>query len=212
MKKIMILLAAIFVMMPLALFAQGKCGHGPGMGMGKGQCMEMGMGMKGGMCGGDACFRPGMIIKMADDLGLTDDQKNQIIKLNEQDGLARIDSKAELEKAQLKLHHLMMNDGAEKDILAAMDNAGKLRTDLRKAQFQHMRKVKAVLTADQIKKFKELCPKMCGDDGPKGCGMGPGMGMEMDPEMGMGPGMNMERMVEFTGDAPGGHAGCCDKH
>ncbi len=206
MKGRLILLTVIFVMLPLALFAQGKCGHGSGMGMGKGKCMEMGMGMKGGMCGGDACFRPGMLVKMADEIGLTAEQKTQIMKMTEENGLARIDREAELEKAQLKLHQLMINDGGEKEILAAMDDVGKLRTDLRKAQFQNMRKVKAVLNADQIKKLKEACSKMCGDEGGKGCGMGRGMG----PGMGMGMGM-MEGE-----DAPMmGHAGCnmaCGKH
>lgn len=197
MKRKLILLAAILVMVPLALFAQAKWGNRRGMDMGENK--EIGMGMKGGMRVGNACFKPCMIMKMADDLGLTEDQKSQIMKMNEENGLARIDREAELEKAQLKLHQLMMNEGAEKDILTAMDNVGKLRTDLRKAQFQYMRKVKAVLTADQIKKFKELCPKMCGDDGPRGCGMGSGMGM--------GPGMDMQGVVETAGDAPRGHAG-----
>jgi len=192
MKRSLIFLSALLLILPVALFAQGRCDHGGRMGKG----MGMGMGMQGGMCGGAGCFRSGMILKMADDLGLTDAQKSQIMKLNEQDGLAGIDRKAALEKAQLNLHQLMMNNGAEEDVLSAMDEVGKLRTDMRKAQFQHMRKVKAVLTPDQIKKFKELCGKQCDGNGPKGGGMGQGMGMGMgmmdpsDPPMNH-PGCNM---------------------
>jgi hypothetical protein len=190
MKRNLIILAAILLMVPLALYAQGRGERGSGMGMGHGQ----GMGMCGGpMMDDDDFVHPGMLLRCADELGLNEDQQNQILKMNEEHAMARIDREAELEKAQVKLHHLMINDGSEKDILSAMDKIGTLRTEMKKMNFQHFRQVKGILNADQIKKFKELAPKMRGCDEPKGrgigqCGTGSGMGMGQGDGPGMGAG------------------------
>jgi hypothetical protein len=147
----------------------------------------------GGMCGGKGdCCSPMMMLKMADELGLTAEQKTKISKMQEDFGILRIDKNAELEKAQLHLGLLMKNDGAEKEILAAMDKVGALKTEMKKMCFTHHRQMKAVLTADQLKKLEEMGPKMMGcgggddddDSGPgMGCGSGHGeMGKMMAPD------------------------------
>jgi Spy/CpxP family protein refolding chaperone len=141
------------------------------------------MGPGRGMCGGKGdCGGPMMFLKFADELGLTAEQKTRISKMQEEFGILMIDKKAELEKAELRLHLLMKNDGAEKDVLAAMDKVGVLKTEIKKMRFAHHNQMKAVLTADQLKKLDELRPKM-------GCGKGAGMGMNM--KCGSGQGMNM---------------------
>jgi Spy/CpxP family protein refolding chaperone len=170
MKGKLILLGALLIMAPLALYAQNFCGMGPGPGKGD----RFG-------CGGWDCpdggFHPRMLLGVADKIGLTEDQKKQISKLAEEHAMARIDREATLEKAQVKLRHLMMNNGSEKEILAAIDEVGALKTEMRKAGFQNRQKIKAILNADQIKKLNELCPRMGDtDDDAKGPGRGAGIG------------------------------------
>jgi Spy/CpxP family protein refolding chaperone len=199
MKRTMILISALVLLAtPLTFANPNGCGPGMGMGMGKAMCMGPcpDMGGKGDCCDG---IQPGMLLRMADEIGLDANQKAQLEKMTQEFGLTRIDKQAELEKAELRLRHLMMNDGPEKDILAAMDKAGLLRTEMQKMRFQHMRQVKAVLTADQLKKVKELMPKMqCGSDTEEdapGIGMGKCkiIKMEMNDEQTQvmkGPGCN----------------------
>ena len=168
MKRNLVVLTIVALMLAPAAFAQmGQCG-GSGMGMGKG----MGMGMHRGM-GGD-CGHPMMLLGMADKLGLDDKQKDQISKLQEDNRLAMIDKRAELEKAQVKLHSMMKNDAPDKEILAAMDKIGLLKTNMQKARFEHMRQMKAVLTPDQQKKLQELIPGMCTGSAGKRTGLCPG--------------------------------------
>jgi len=199
MKRNLVLFATVILLLaPLAMAQPGGCGKG----MGKGKGMDMGKGMGMGMCRQDCmmggeCIHPGMILKMADEIGLDAGQKTQISKMTEEFGVARIDKDAELEKAELKLRYLMKNDGAEKEILAAMDKVGQLKTEMQKMRFQHQRQIKALLNADQQKKLKELMPKMCGQGGP---------------EMGEGPDCRIEKVIMLSdddpGDAPGRMMGC----
>ncbi|MCX6826387.1 MAG: hypothetical protein NTV06_03835 [candidate division Zixibacteria bacterium] len=172
MKRNLILISAIILLLaPLAIADSGQCMK---MGMGKGMGMGMGCGMMD-----DCCMRPGMLLKMADEIGLDANQKTRISKLQDDFAMAQIDRKAELEKAELKLHQLMRNDATDKDVMATMDRVGQLKTEMQKMRFQHMRQIKAILTADQLKKLKEMMPKMgsCNDDDEEDM---PGMGMRRE--------------------------------
>jgi Spy/CpxP family protein refolding chaperone len=115
-----------------------SCHHGPGFGQ-----------------GGDMA-RPGMIFRMADEIGLTEKQKTEIMQLMEKNAMQRIEKEAELEKAQVKLRHLRMSEAPESEILYAMDRVGALKTELRKMQFQHHNQIKALLTEEQLDKLEEL--------------------------------------------------------
>jgi Spy/CpxP family protein refolding chaperone len=194
MKKNLVLLTAVIMLLaPLAMAQPGGRGDemGMGKGMGKGRGMGMGTCRQDCMMSGD-CMRPGMMLKMADEIGLDAGQKAQISKMTEEFGIARIDKVAELEKAELRLRNLMQNDGADKEILAAMDKVGTLKTEMKKMRFQHQRQVKAILNADQLKKLKELMPKMDRGEG-RGMGRGHGCNMEktggLSTEEGDGPAM-----------------------
>ena len=105
---------------------------------------------------GDRSQGFGMVLRMADKLELTDSQKAEIKAQMEKNGLARIDKEAELEKAELKLRNLRMNDASDSEILAAIDKVGQLKTDLQKMRFQHRSQMKSILTEDQLNKLDEL--------------------------------------------------------
>jgi len=134
-----------------AAFAQpGDCpmgGRGDGMGRGGGHGMR---GHGGGHGGG------GMLLMMADELALTDPQKAEIGQMTEKFGLERIDNEAALDKAELKLRTLKMNDASDNDILKAMDEVGRLRTEMQKMRFKHRQAMHGVLTAEQQEKLKEM--------------------------------------------------------
>ncbi|SYZ74291.1 exported hypothetical protein [Candidatus Zixiibacteriota bacterium] len=185
-RYLAIMTAGILLLAPAAFAQKGQC-CGQGMGMGKG----MGMGMHQGRSGNGMGMM--MFQGMADKLGLDDKQKDQIMKLQEDHRLAMIDKRAELEKAQVKLRSMMTNNAPDKDILAAMDKIGLMKTDIQKARFEHMRQVKAVLTPEQLKKWQEMKPGMK-FDGPgnssrrdfrrqmmKDSGEAPGVGMRNHP-------------------------------
>ncbi len=131
----------------------------------------------------DRGFHFGIIMQLADKLELTDQQKDQIKNLMEKNGLERIEKKAELEKAELKMRNLKINDGDDSEILSAIDQVGKMKTEMQKMRFRHRSQIKSVLTDAQIDKLDSLktefhrngprCDMPCG-------GQGHGMGIRPD--------------------------------
>jgi len=167
--KRLIVFSTIFLMLLIAtnIHAQKHAGRGCGVGDGPNGCCP-------GRMADENAYRPGILLRMADEIGLDANQKIQIAKMNEEHALLRIDKEAELEKAELRLHHLMNSDGAEKEVLAAMDKVGALKSDLKKMQYQHRNSVKALLDVDQLKRLKEIRQSRgsgdafnCPGDGPR---------------------------------------------
>jgi Spy/CpxP family protein refolding chaperone len=201
MKKAIIVMAAALLALPLTALAQkgqggAMCdGSGPGpMGMGMGQGMHRHMpGHDGrwgrGDGGGMALFG---LMRNADAIGLTDKQKADIKKMVESFQIDRIDRQAALDKAEVKLRGLMMDDKAvENDVLGQIDQVSKLKADLQKMRYQHHKQIQNVLTDEQKAKLKELRQtRMQGNSrsgGHKGM-PGRGMGHGMKPGMGQGQG------------------------
>ncbi|PKK84449.1 MAG: hypothetical protein CVT49_03750 [candidate division Zixibacteria bacterium HGW-Zixibacteria-1] len=184
MKKALIIAVAALAL--LAAFAVADPGH-----RGRGDSdMARGMGERGMGHGADGFFGPGMLLKAADEIGLDDGQKAKISQMAEQFGLERIDKKAALDKAELELRHMRMNDAADNEILSQMDKVGKLKTEMQKMKFSHRQAVKGVLTEQQIDKLKELRQEKGKERGHfGGHGLGHGKGMAPDaPGQGFGPG------------------------
>lgn len=176
-------LTTLIALLALASFAvaqpggpgHGKCGH-PGMGPGHGK--GMGMGMKDGF--------PGvrMILMFEDEINLTADQKAKLEQMMVNHRLERIDKKALVKKAQVKLRALMMDENApESKVMAAIDEVARLKADMRKMQYRHHQAVRSVLTSDQIDKLQTLRKERM--ERCRKPGMGPGHGKGMG--MGMGP-------------------------
>ena len=145
-------------------------GKGPGMGHGMNSDMGRGMGM--GMRGHGG---PG-IMAMADELGLTDDQKAKIKKLALAHKLAAVDSHAAVRKAEINLRALMHDDKADQgEVFAAIDKLAALKADVKKAAWSHRQKVKGLLTDEQRDKLEEL---KCGFGNGMFFGQPRGMGMQ----------------------------------
>ncbi|MBN2227369.1 MAG: Spy/CpxP family protein refolding chaperone [candidate division Zixibacteria bacterium] len=143
----------ILIVASVAVANPGQRGqrNGPGDGM----CQRGDTGPRGGGFG-DGGMRIGMLLAMADEIGLDQKQKGQLINLHQQFGLQRIEMKAGLDKAEFNLQHLRMTDASEGAVLAAMDEVGELRTEMQKIRYQHRQKVKDVLTAEQTEKLTVL--------------------------------------------------------
>ncbi len=204
MKKIALFAAMIVLGLATIGMAQpGQGGPGSNCGM---LCGQPGMGGPGaewdaganhwmGRMGGRGGFNGigggmhagmgiGMILRMGDDLKLTDDQKTKLQGLQTQFETEGIDQRAQLEKAQVKLRALMRDDKAsDKDVLAAIDNVSNLRGEMMKMHYRHYSQAKAVLTADQIDQLKDMRKQRMGNrqgrmgQGRPGGGMGMGRGM-----------------------------------
>lgn len=152
MKRSIIFLV-LFVMLG-ATMAFASPGFGGKHGSNGPQC-DIGRGGHGGH-GGDNFPGMGMILKMADEIGLDEKQKTKIAGLMEKNGAARIDKQAELDKAQLKMKQLRLSEAGDKKVLAIMDKIGLLKTDLRKMKYIHRQEFKSILTEEQIEKISQF--------------------------------------------------------
>jgi len=147
-----------------------QMGGGPGFGMGH----FVGVGMRGRM--GAAMF-----LQLADKLELTDQQRDQLKKMQEDFQLHQVDGRANLEKAEIKLRSLMSDEkSSEKEVLAGIDEVAALRADLAKARFTHLRQCRSVLTDKQLDTLKQLrrdrMEKWMGGSQKQGDHPGPGAG------------------------------------
>lgn len=171
MKRLLIFLTAILVL--TAAFASAQNGH-------RGQRGDGSAWHKGGHDGGmnqDGMPGAGRMLLMAEEIGLDENQKTKISGMMEEFGLNRIELKAELEKAQLELKHMRLNEASDAEILTQMDKVGELKTDMRKMSYTHHQAVKDVLTDQQIEKLKELHKERRGDrEGRSGFGKREGRG------------------------------------
>ncbi len=197
MRRSIITLIAVAFLLPLTLSAQPGPGPEPGRPMGHGMMlgegapmpdrhnhMERGM---GGGCEGEGGPGIAQMMKMADELGLTDQQREQLKKMQTEFKLQMIDRRAAVEKAEVMLRSTMMDDkSTEAEVGRLIDQVAGMRADVQKLRYSHHKQMKGVLTAEQVKKFGEL-RKDCMGKGGAGC-MGMGMGMGHAGCMGKGAG------------------------
>lgn len=196
MKRTMIILLAALLIPAALVYAdpghpRGVCdGSGPMMGGGRGmQCnpgMGPGKGMGRGMGMGQGMPGAQMLLRNADEIGLTADQKTKIEKMVTDFQMERIDKEAALEKAQVQLRTQMAKDDAvEADVLAGIDKVTKLKGDLNKMRYTHHQAVRNVLTQEQLDKIKSMVKERRQDrwddrDDQRGMGNGYRRGMQDD--------------------------------
>lgn len=126
--------------------------EGKGFGQGHGMNCDMGRGKGMGMRGHGG---PG-IMAMAEELSLTDVQKDKIKKLALEHKLAAVDSHAAVKKAEITLKALMHDEDSDQGkVFAAIDKLSALRADVKKAKYSHHQKVKSILTDEQRDKLKQ---------------------------------------------------------
>ena len=168
MKKGIIALVALAFLVPLAAIAQdepdpeavGPQGHGM---MGPGQTC-MGYKPMGQCCmGGDRERRGGdragieRILMAADEIGLSEQQRDQLKKMQLDFRMQMIDREADLKKAEVQLRSLMMDKNApEAEVDRAIDNAARFRADVQKLKYSHHKQMRAVLTDEQFQKLQKL--------------------------------------------------------
>ncbi len=188
MKKVLCLMTAAVLVLAVVAWA----GHGPrSQGFGHDACLggpgtgghPLGMGKQPHQCG------PGMILAVAEEIGLSDDQIARIKKMMVEFQLAKVDQKAKVEKAKIKLrslHHDM--DASEHEVMAAIDELAGMKAEMQKMQYQHRREMRTVLTDEQLDKLKELCQQKrqkCHGKNPErqpGQGHGHGAGYGFTPD------------------------------
>ena len=142
-------------------------GYGPG---GKGKFVERerfiyGNGRHGGY--GMRGFRnhAGIerILRMAEDLELTEEQQKKLKEMQFDFRMAQIESRAEVEKAEAFVMKLTHDEAPEYEVLEAIDKASKLKGDIRKLQFQHQMSVKSALSEKQWDKLMSCRVDIDGD-------------------------------------------------
>jgi len=129
----------------------------------------------------------GMILKAADEIKLTEDQKGKLQQMAVVFELEKVDRHASVKKAEIKLRALMKDEKAdENNVMNAIDEVARLKADLHKMLYRRHREIRNLLTDEQLNKLKELrkerkkeCRGM--KEGPHH-GMGMGFGMEPEPD------------------------------
>jgi len=150
MKKVLTILLVAAIALPVSLLAnprgEGRRHAGPG----HPQCQGPQMGRADG---------PGMgrLLALSEELGLTDEQKDQLEQMMLDFQLEQVDRKAELKKARMRLRALKHDPEApQQEVMRGIDGAASLRADMQKQRFLHRKAVQNVLTDVQKDKLKEL--------------------------------------------------------
>lgn len=98
----------------------------------------------------------GRLVAMADELGLSTEQVDQLENIRLNFALESVDRKAELKKARIRLNSLKRADAPERKVLAAIDEVSDLQGEMNKLRYRHRQQMKEVLDEKQQEKLKEL--------------------------------------------------------
>lgn len=95
--------------------------------------------------------------KIAQAIGLTDDEKKKMDDIFQQHRLKLVDLHANLEKQQILMRPMIEADNPnEAQVLAQIDKIAQARADLEKADAHMLFDIRRVLTTDQWQKLKAL--------------------------------------------------------
>jgi Spy/CpxP family protein refolding chaperone len=185
MKRFVIILAVVLVFSAVGLaYAQDPdmMGEGPGMEHGMMGSGMMGSGMMGsgmmgmGMMGGEHHLWKNLM-----GLGLDEKQKEAVKEIKHKTMKETIKKRADLQIAHIDLRDLLDKEHVDMNAVESkLKTMELLETDIRLSHIKAFEEIKATLTPDQRKKFREMMEK-----GPmirgmgmmqgKGCGMMGGM-------------------------------------
>jgi Spy/CpxP family protein refolding chaperone len=173
MKKVAVMVAIVSII-SLAALAYGQMG-GPGMGSGMmGGCGMGGPGMGSGMMGG--CGMGGDRMMGGEhpmwrhlmSLNLDEQQKNALREIKSRMMKETIKSMADAKIVQIELMDLLSKEPVDmKAVEAKLNQLEKLRTEMHLSHIKAMEEMKAKLTPEQRKKFREMM-----EAGPMMGGMG----------------------------------------
>ena len=162
-----------------------------------------GMGPREGgmMMGVDPIVRVVSNPKMAESLGLSEEQKEKLKTLNRSPEETR-EAQKKVREATMKQVELMKADKIDESaVMAAIDEVFELRKAMAKEQAKRVIAVKSILTPEQIAKANEEMKKPFAERGDRGArrGMGPREGRA--PRDGRGP--REGKSLREGGDKPG---------
>ncbi|NJD55208.1 MAG: periplasmic heavy metal sensor [Nitrospirae bacterium] len=192
MKKVLLFAIALFLAAGISTSADAAMhGKKKGKGMGPGKGPDMGM--------MGCCMEDGnLMMEKLMSLGLTDQQKESIRSIHMNMRKENIRGRAGIDVAEIELKEVLMKDPVDlKAAEAKLKQIEALKTDLHFGHIKAHEEVKAVLTAEQRKKFNVMRMEM-GPMGMCGCGMGCEMGM-MREHGGMGMGKGMKHGCNMKG-------------
>jgi periplasmic protein CpxP/Spy len=147
--------------------------------------------------------------RMAEKLGLTDQQVEQMRALQTKHQTDMIMRRAELKIARLELREIMTDTKLnENSALSKQDQISKMRSDIARLNLQHKIAMRKVLTDEQFKKWREMRHEMRpgpgrhpGGRGGRGFrGDGPMGPCDKSPMMGPGPGNGHDGMEKDGGE------------
>lgn len=142
MKRMMILTSVLLAIATMTVAAPG--GHAPGH---RGPHGEFGSDASG----------PGHLLRIADEIKLTDQQKEKLENMLVEFKMEKIDLTASMDKAKVVMKALMhREDAPEREVMDAIDDLSSRKSDLMKMRYTHKKAVKALLTDEQTAKLKEL--------------------------------------------------------
>lgn len=96
-------------------------------------------------------------VELVSELGASDAVIEQVKALHRASRDATLELRFKLDKARNTLKDLLDADApGESSVMAQVETAGALKTQLKKARLRTMLKIKALLTPEQRKKFREL--------------------------------------------------------
>jgi len=177
MKKLLLITLTLALILPVTMMAQqgprgfGQQGHDgyfdgkrPFGGHHGDRGFDGDRGRRGDrMDGGIHC-----LLANAEELGLTDQQIDQIKEKFHSFKMQEIDARAEIKKTQLTLRMLRHDENSkESEVFRLIDDISRLRTDLQKARYSQHQEIKNILTDEQQQKIMEL-RKQKGEFGPRG--------------------------------------------
>lgn len=98
----------------------------------------------------------GHLLRLADELELTEDQIAKIEKMQTDFRLQMVDARAELQKARIEMQSLKRDDASESTVFAAIDQLSGKQAEIKKMAYSHRLQVQATLTAEQLDELKDL--------------------------------------------------------
>jgi len=100
------------------------------------------------------------LLMIADEINLTDEQKDKLKSMTTEFQLKKVDLEAEIQKANILMRDLMHDDNiSESNVFKAIDRVTSLKADMKKMHYSHMKSVKNVLTDEQKDKLQSLRKK-----------------------------------------------------
>ncbi|HEX8495464.1 MAG TPA: hypothetical protein VF658_21815 [Pyrinomonadaceae bacterium] len=97
----------------------------------------------------------GMLLRHAEEFNLTDEQQEQLGKMQVNFELEKVDLQAALSKAKIIFRSLVRDhDTPEQDVLDAIDRLSMCEANLRKMRYRHLKAAHNVLDDDQRRNLK----------------------------------------------------------